>query len=74
MNDISIFEGMKKINATEKIIAKKNNIVVTLTKLENCFIRYINVKNEAKKYSLKEYSKALSQLQKNNFTIYTYKV
>ena len=74
MNDLSIFDGMKKINVIEKIIAQKNNVTVTLTRLDNCFIRWVSVKNEAKKYALSDYKKAVKQLKDNNFTLNTYKI
>lgn len=74
MDDLKIFEGMQKIGAYEKVIAQKNNVTVTLTKLDNFFIRYISVKKEAKKHALKDYEKAIKQLKENNFTLNTYKL
>jgi hypothetical protein len=74
MNDLTIFETMKKINCNEKIIAQKNSSTVTITILKNCVVVYSSVKNEAKKYTLSSLENIKKTLKNQGFIFNTYKI
>ena len=73
MNDLLIFDSMAKIGCKEKIIASKNNAVVTISVLKNCIVVYSSIKNEAKKYTLTSYETIKNSLKNQGFTFNTYK-
>ena len=74
MNDLKIFDSMIKIGSKEKIIASKQNAVITITVLNDFIVVYSSIKNEAKKYTLKSYDSIKNTLKNQGFIFNTYKL
>ena len=74
MQDFTIITQMSRLGLYKKVIAKKRNMVITLSFKDEYILFYDGQSKGFKKYSLKLEAEILEAMKNNNYSLETYKI